>query len=155
MTVINANSDKVPRNPRASQGVRRKTPGVQDIIGKTRMTHPFIIPQKDPKHQPSVQEANTEKPRKAKVFFDPGGGQGAGSKFILVPIFYLGTGRGMDTIWTDGLVKISYPKTPRVNPGEKDTTIFFWGGSQRHSKTMSPGTHKNTFSQIITKALKD
>jgi hypothetical protein len=122
------------------------------------MTHPFMVPQQDPKHQPSVQDANTGKPRKDKEdqgFFDPGGGQGAGSKFISVPMFYLGTGRGMDTIWTDGLPKIFHPKTPRVNPGEKDTTIFFWGGSQRHSKTMSPGTHKNTFSQIITKALKD
>ena len=97
---------------------------------------------------------NQGKTRKTRVFFDTGGGQGAGSKFIWVPIFYLGTGRGMGTIWTDGLPKIFHPKTPRVNPGEKDTTIFFLGGSQRHSKTMSPGTHKNTFSQIITKALK-
>jgi hypothetical protein len=88
MTVINANSDKVPRNPRASQGVRRKTPGVPDIIGKTRMIHPFIVPQQDPKHQPSVQEENREKPKGNQGFRPRGAWRGGFQTHISTHVLF-------------------------------------------------------------------
>ena len=50
--------------------------------------------------------------------------------------------------------KFSTQKHQGLIQVKKIRPYFFGGGSQRHSKTMSPGTHKNTFSQIITKALK-